>query len=72
MPARRAATLHSALGNFLHAPTIDQMREGRAPSPEKMAKTLREVLAEVRKVLASPIWRSGFANLLILSASADV
>ncbi len=66
MPARRASTLHSALGNFLHAPTINQMRQGRMPSPEKMEKKLREVLAEVRKVLASPIWRSGFANLLIL------
>lgn len=53
---------YDALGSFLHAPTLGQLRSGRAPSQETMVKKCNEIAAEIEATLASKIWNAKFGK----------
>lgn len=55
-----ANSAHNALGNFLHAPTLDQIERGKMPDCATMLRKAGEVADELETVLASPIWRVNF------------
>jgi hypothetical protein len=44
---------HRALGSYLHAPTMDKLENGEAPTAEKIIKTATEALKECEEVLSS-------------------
>jgi transcription elongation factor Elf1 len=53
---------YSALGNYLHAPTLHQLESGNAPTGAVIIAKATEVLHECEKVLNSGIWNNYFAN----------
>ncbi len=55
-----ANTRHNALGNFLHAPTLSQIENYESPTKEKILKKANEVVAEIDKILSSPIFNVNF------------
>lgn len=58
----RANRNHNALGSYVHAPTIDQLESGKAPTTEAIIKKATEVLKECEQVLSSRIWNCNFGN----------
>lgn len=48
---------HRALGSYLHAPTIDKLENGEAPTAEKIIKTATEALKECEEILSSRLIR---------------
>ena len=52
-----ANSSHNALGNFLHAPTLDQIDSGQQPTPSTIAKKAKEIVGVLDHILASPISR---------------
>jgi hypothetical protein len=55
-----ANTNHNALGNFLHAPTIEQLEAGRSLALTTMVKKAEEVVAMLEAILTSPVFRVNF------------
>lgn len=51
---------YDKLGSFLHAPTVQQAREGSTLKPERMRTACAEVRAVIAEVLASPIFNINF------------
>lgn len=56
---------YSKLGNFLHAPTIGQLRQGRQKTTEDLQKYLEEILPQVERLCASTLQANlgAFSNL---------
>ena len=56
---------YSKLGNFLHAPTIGQLRQGRQKTTEDLRKYLEEILPQVERLCASTLQANlgAFSNL---------
>ena len=46
---------YNALGNFLHLPTIKQLKEKAEPTPDAIRKHCEVVASDVEKALSSPI-----------------
>jgi hypothetical protein len=46
----------NALGNFLHAPSLDQLTSGAVPSLPVMKARAGDIIAHLTKVLATPVW----------------
>lgn len=49
---------YSALGGFLHAPTLRQIKEGKTTTKEKILSKAQEVIKEIDQILASPVFNS--------------
>lgn len=57
-----ANTSYNALGNFLHAPTLDQISKGQIASTEKMLTKARDIAKAVAETLNTPIIGSNFGS----------
>lgn len=51
---------YDKLGSYLHAPTVQQEREGSTIPPEHMRKRCHEVLSVIDEVLASTVYAVDF------------
>lgn len=51
-----ASKQHNALGNFLHAPTLHQIKKGETPTKNKILKKVREVTKEIDQILDSQVF----------------
>jgi hypothetical protein len=49
---------YSALGKFVHTPTIYDHREGASPTNATIAAKINEIIPEIESVLSSQIWNS--------------
>lgn len=54
---------HNALGNFLHAPTLDQIRKDRIAAKEVMLNKAHKVIKEIEQILASPVYHVSFGQI---------
>jgi hypothetical protein len=57
---------HNTLGNFLHAPTLDQIRSGKDPEVSVIQQRITAIVEELDAVLASPIYQVNFGNFFQL------
>jgi len=53
---------YGTLGNFLHAPTIDQLESGKSPTLETLIKRANIVLTACEQILNSRIYNCNFGN----------
>jgi DNA-directed RNA polymerase subunit RPC12/RpoP len=53
---------HNALGNYLHAPTMSQIEEGKVPTAVMMAEKATEVANECEQILNSPVFNVNFGH----------
>lgn len=59
---------HNAMGNFLHAPTLDQLDAGDIP-PDKIRGKADEVLRALEEVLSSRVFNLNFGNFVTFLCS---
>ncbi|TPK32229.1 hypothetical protein FJ492_28060 [Mesorhizobium sp. B2-5-4] len=52
---------HNALGSYLHEPTISQHRDSLGDLPQKMRKTIEDIVCVLDDVLSSPVFNVNFA-----------
>lgn len=52
---------YDALGSFLHMPTWKQVHEGQSLNVTKLRTRCLQIIAELEKVFASPVWNLRFA-----------
>lgn len=53
---------HNALGNFLHEPSLNAVRNGTEPKPEAIRNKCIEILSELEAVLSSTIYHVNFGQ----------
>ena len=53
---------YSALGKFVHTPTICDHREGVTPTEATIAAKINEIIPEIESVLSSRIWNTHVNN----------
>jgi len=57
---------YNTLGNFLHAPTLEQLEAGKEPEVTVIEKRVAAIIKELAAVLASPIYNVNFGNFFQL------
>lgn len=57
---------YNTLGNFLHAPTLDQLKSGKSPEANVIQERITAIVKELELVLASPIYGVNFGNFFKL------
>jgi hypothetical protein len=57
---------YNTLGNFLHAPTLEQLEAGKDPEVTVVEKRVGAIIEELDAVLASPIYNVNFGNFFQL------
>lgn len=57
---------HNTLGNFLHAPTLEQLRSGKTPEINVIQQRIKMIVEELDAVLASPVYQVSFGNFFQL------
>jgi rubrerythrin len=55
---------YNKVGAFLHTPTLENVKENKSPTPEKILKTCNELVAIAEQVLSSPIFNLNIKNTL--------
>jgi hypothetical protein len=59
---RWANKSYNTLGNFLHAPTLEQLEAGKEPEVTVIENRIAAIIEELDAVLASPIYNVNFGN----------
>jgi hypothetical protein len=60
---------HSALGNFVHAPTIEQLEKGKPTPLAKIVKRATEMITECERVLNSSTYNFNMMNSFTLECT---